>query len=326
MPERRKLPLGCGWSAALLLVALLTLGPFLVPVPPMPNAQPIAGLADPDSRFVAVNGVRVHYKEQGAGPRAVLLLHGLGASTFTWQAVMPALAAHGRVIALDRPGFGLTSRPLPGEWTDLNPYSPEGQVALVLGVLDALAIERAVLVGNSAGGTLAAQIALAHPERVEALILVDAAIYQGGGTPAFLAPLLHTPQAEHLGPLVGQAFINNLPQFIRSFWADPNRITPATVAGYQKPFQAENADRGFWQVLAASRSADLVPRLAQLTQPALVVTGAQDTTVPVEQSQQLARALPNAQYAALENCGHLPQEECPAALTAVLTGFLDDLP
>ncbi|MBP7690794.1 MAG: alpha/beta hydrolase [Anaerolineales bacterium] len=330
MPPSKKPPLGCSVRSAgvgvLTLLILLVLGPFLVPVGNLPQAQPLEALADPDSRFITVNAVRVHYKEQGAGPRALILLHGLGASTFTWQAVLPALAAEGRVLALDRPGFGLTSRPRPGTWAEVNPYSPEGQTALVLGFMEALAIERTVLVGHSAGGTLAAQFALAHPERVEALVLVDAAVYQGGGTPAVLAPLLNSPQAQHLGPLVGRAFIGNLPQFIRGLWADPTRITPEILAGYQKPFQAEDADLGFWQLVAASQSTTLAPQLSALTMPALVLTGAQDTTVPVDQSARLARELPNAEYAALAQCGHLPQEECPAALLAALQPFLQRLP
>lgn len=322
--------LGCNPFTAvlslMLMAALVLVGPLAVPVGPQAEALPSSALADPDSRFVTLNAVRVHYKEQGAGRVTLIFIHGLGASTFTWAQVLPALAPTARVLAFDRPGFGLTSRPLPGEWIGLNPYSPEGQVELTLDLMDELGVEQAVLVGNSAGGTLAAQVALAAPQRVQALVLVSAAIYQGGGTPEMLAPVLSSPQAQHLGPLVGRAFISNLPQFLTSFWADPSRLTPEIVAGYQKPFRAERAEAGFWQVVAASRATNLAPRLAGLTMPTLVVTGAQDTTVPVAQSEQLARDLPNAQLVMLPNCGHLPQEECPAALAEALVAFVRAVP
>lgn len=321
---------GCNPLTVLLtlvaMAVLVLVGPFAVPVGPPAEAVPIGDLADPDSRFAPLNAVRVHYKEQGAGPHTLVFIHGLGASTFTWAQVMPPLATTARVIAFDRPGFGLTSRPLPGEWIGLNPYGPEGQVELTLDLLDALGVEQAVLVGNSAGGTLAVQVALAAPERVQALVLVSAATYQGGGTPEALAPVLSSPQAQHLGPLAGRAFIQNLPQFLRGFWADPNRITPTIIEGYQKPFRAERAEAGFWQVVAASRAADLAPRLGGLTMPTLVVSGAQDVTVPVAQTERLARELPNAQLVLVPDCGHLAQEECPAALVEAVSAFVRALP
>ena len=87
----------------------------------------------------------------------------------------------GTVIAFDRPAFGLTERPL--EWEGQNPYSPEAQVELVIGLLDHFGVDQAILVGNSAGGTIAMQAALTYPERVSALVLVDPAVYNGGGAP-----------------------------------------------------------------------------------------------------------------------------------------------
>lgn len=324
-PRRGCNPL-MAFALAGLAVLLVTLGPFAVPVEPQNPAYPSRALADPDSRFVQLNQLQVHYKEQGAGARALILMHGLGASVFTWEQVMPAWAVEARVIAFDRPGFGLTSRPLPGEWVGLNPYSPAGQVELTLDLMDELGVTQAVLVGNSAGGTLAVQVALAAPERVQALVLVSPAVYQGGGTPEWFAPVLLTPQAQHLGPLAGRAFIQNLPQFLRGFWADPNRLTPAILEGYQKPFRAERAEVGFWQVVTASRAVNLAPRLSGLTMPTLVVTGAQDTAVPAAQSEQLARDLPNAQLTVIPDCGHLAQEECPAALAEAVRAFLRALP
>jgi pimeloyl-ACP methyl ester carboxylesterase len=130
-------------------------------------------LADPDSRFIEVDGMVVHYKIGGQGSPAILLLHGFGASVFSWREVMEPLSWYGMVVAFDRPAFGLTSRPMPEEWTGQNPYSPEAQSDLTVALMDKIGIEKAILIGHSAGGSIAVLTALRHPERVQALILVD---------------------------------------------------------------------------------------------------------------------------------------------------------
>ena len=125
------------------LLLLVVVGPLLVPVPPLTDSLPAEALADEDSRFVQTNGLTVHYKTAGEGQPTFILLHGFGASLFSWREVMPALAAYGTVIAYDRPAFGLTERPL--EWDGENPYSPQAQVELVIGLMDQLNIEKAIL-------------------------------------------------------------------------------------------------------------------------------------------------------------------------------------
>ncbi|MDY6866914.1 MAG: alpha/beta hydrolase, partial [Chloroflexota bacterium] len=169
-----------GWKITFITIAslllLLVVGPFLVPVPPLENTQPVQTLADADSEFIEINGISVHYKRMGSGEPVFILIHGFGASTFSWREVMQPLSAYGMVIAYDRPAFGLTERPL--DWEEENPYTQESNIALLLGLMDAMEIQEAVLVGNSAGGTLATVFTLAHPERVLALIEVDAAVYQ----------------------------------------------------------------------------------------------------------------------------------------------------
>ena len=158
------------------IAVLLFIGPFLVPVPPLEAVGAPRDLAGPDSRFVDVplagGTLTVHYEETGSGKPALVLLHGFAASTFSWREVLPALGEKWRTVAFDRPAFGLTERPLPetwqGDWTTQNPYAPGAQVELTTSVMDRLSIDDAVLVGNSAGGTVAMLTALAYPERVKA--------------------------------------------------------------------------------------------------------------------------------------------------------------
>ena len=140
------------------LLILVLVGPFLIPVPPLENTAPIEALIDEDSLFIEVNGINVHYKRYGQGEPVFILMHGFGASLFSWHEVTAPLAEYGTVIAYDRPAFGLTERPM--EWDGENPYSQDSQIELVIGLLDTLDIEQAILVGNSAGGTLAMLAAL----------------------------------------------------------------------------------------------------------------------------------------------------------------------
>jgi len=307
-----------------ILLLLLLVGPFLVPVPPLEGTKPIEELADPDSRFVEINDLSVHYKTTGQGEPVFVLLHGFGASLYSWNAVMGPLGDLGTVIAYDRPAFGLTERPL--EWEGESPYSPQAQVDLLLGLLDHFGVERAILVGNSAGGTVAMNFTLQHPDRVQALILVDPAVYGGGGAPRGIRWLLRTPQMRHLGPLIARQIQSRGPQLIELAWYDPKRIPAETLALYKKPLQVQNWDQALWELTVASQESNLSDRLDEFTLPTLVITGEADKIVPTEQSIRLAGELPNAQLVVIPQASHLPHEEQPAAFLEAVKSFVRSLP
>ena len=306
-----------------ILLLILAIGPFLIPVPPLEGTVPAEQLADADSKFIEVNGLNVHYKTYGEGEPVFILLHGFGASLFSWHEVTAPLAGFGTVIAYDRPAFGLTERPM--EWEGESPYSPQSQVELVIGLMDALGIEKAILVGNSAGGTISMQTALQYPERVQALILVDPAVYAGGGAPAWTRPILNTPQMNRVGPLISRQLQARGPEFIELAWHDPSKITPEIMEGYQKPLQSENWDKALWFLTVSSRESGLAERVGELNLPILVITGDDDRIVPTEQSFQLADALPNAQLVVVPQCGHLPHEEHPDLFMQAVADFLETL-
>jgi pimeloyl-ACP methyl ester carboxylesterase len=308
------------------LLALILIGPLVAPVPALEGVVPVEQLADADSQFVDVDGVTVHYKEAGQGDTALLLLHGFASSTYSWREVMAPLAENARVVAFDRPAFGLTERPMPGEFPNgVNPYTADAQADLTIGLMDELGIEQAVLVGNSAGGTIATYTALRYPERVKALVLVDAAIYGGGGSPSWARPLLTTPQARRIGPVLVRNIRDWGYQFGQSAWHDPAKFTDEIWTEYSKPLQAENWDRALWELTQASRPLGLDQRLGELAVPVLVITGDDDRIVPTEQSIRLAGEIPGAELAVLPSCGHVPQEECPAAFLAAAESFLAQL-
>ncbi len=311
--------------AVLLLLALVV--PLLIPVRPPEGTVPVEQLAGPDGRFADLDGVHVYYKVAGQGQPALLLLHGFAASLFSWREVMGPLAESHTVVAFDRPGFGLTRRPLPGEWQGPSPYGAEAQAAQTVALMDALGIDRAVLVGNSAGGAVAVLTALTYPERVQALVLVDPAVYGGGRQlPGAARWLLGAPQARRVGPLFVRSVRDWGMDFGRSAWHDPSKITAEVWDGYLEPLRAENWDRGLYEVVLAGRSLGLDERLGEIRAPVLVVTGDDDRIVPTEQSIRLAGELPNAELAVAPNCGHVPHEECPDFFLDAVNGFLDGLP
>ena len=320
MPFRLKVSL----AVLLSLLTIALVGPLIVPILPVPDTVPEAQLADPDSQFVEVDGVTVHYKTagvEGEGPTFVLI-HGFGSSTYTWHEVMADFGELGRVIAFDLPAFGLTERPLPNDW-DSNPYTPQAQVDLTLGLLDALNIGQAVLIGHSSGGVVAAQVAVKQPERVAGLVLVDAPILSGGrNAPRFL---LRLPQINRLGPVFMRQFAGQPgTDFLRNAWSDPDSLDEETLEAYRKPLQANDWDRALWEYAKVNGTVRLEPDLPRLSLPTLVLTGTDDEIVPPEQSERLAETLPDATLEAFEDCGHVPHEECPAPFTDAVTTWLQE--
>jgi pimeloyl-ACP methyl ester carboxylesterase len=305
------------------LVTLSLVGPFLIRVPPLPGLQPPQALADADSQFISINGVNVHIKKMGQGDPIFVLLHGFGASLYSWHAVAEPLSQLGTVIAFDRPAFGLTERPL--TWKGLNPYTPEAQVALTIGLLDHFGIQRAILIGNSAGGTVSMQVALAHPERVSALILVDPLVNKGGGSPEWVRPLLASPQIRRFGPLLSRQLQSRGSDFLFQAWHDPAKFQPEMIELYKKPFKVENWDKALWEFTLASHPTNVIENLSKFTLPVLVITGDDDRIVPTKNSIQLAGDLPKAQLVVIENAGHVPHEEQPSAFMDALRNFLKSL-
>ncbi len=307
-------------AVAVALPLAVLVGPFLVPVPPLKGTVPPQALADLDSQFIQINGLNVHVKTMGHGQPVFVLLHGFGSSLYTWQAVMEPLSQLGTVIAFDRPAFGLTERPL--TWEGQNPYGPEAQVSLVMGLLDHFGVQQAILVGHSAGGAVSMQTALAHPERVSALMLVDPAVSGRGGVGSWVRPLLATPQMRHLGPLVARQIQTRGPELIKTAWHDPSLLQPEMIALYSKPLQVENWDRALWEFTLASHPTALIGQLDKFTMPVLVITGDDDRIVPTAESIRLAGELPKSQLAVIANAGHLPQEECPSAFMQTVIEFV----
>jgi len=297
--------------------------PFLIPYVPPKGVSTLENAMDTDSQTIEINGLQVHYKEAGEpGAPLMLLLHGFGASEFSWREVMQPLAENFHVIAYDRPAFGLTERPLPGDWGfQPNPYGEEANVALVIGLMDAFDADQAVLVGNSAGGRIALAVAAAYPERVSNLVLVDS-VGASGSSFSWTNLITQIPQVRELGHYAVRSIASTGVDSIYAAWYDPALVTEDIIAGYKVPLQVENWDRALFEFQRASKRPDLTEALSHLPVPALVISGEDDRIVPPETAVQLAELLPNSELVLIPECGHLPHEECPAEFLEAIEQFL----
>jgi pimeloyl-ACP methyl ester carboxylesterase len=317
------------WFLYILIAFLLLclVGPLLLPVAGSTNATTEKQLADPDSKFVNVLGYDIHYKEMGEGERVLILMNGFGGNLYTWRKVMEPLSHHGRVIAFDRIGTGLSAHPIAGDWEGKSPYTPSMQPQFLIGLMDALGIEEAILVGNSQGGTVALSTALVYPERVTALVLADPAVYTNGGPPAQLAWIWRTPQMRRIGPWVANRFLGeaNGEQLIALAWHDPSKFTQVEREEALKFFRVQNRDAALWEYTVANGPSDLADRVDEISLATLVIAGDDDRIVPTEQHVRLAQEIPNAQLVIIDDCGHIPQEEQPGEFMSAVAAFLGTL-
>jgi pimeloyl-ACP methyl ester carboxylesterase len=328
-------------SLSVLLVLVLALGlvaavvgPLLVDPTPAPGKTSASALRRPGTDFVTIpfegtDGLRLHIAERAGATDAAatstfVLLHGFTFNLYTWNWLMPALAERGRVIAYDQVPYGLSAKPLPGTWIGSNPYSKAAALVQLTTLLDELGVERAYLVGNSSGGTLALEAAFAHPDRVAGLILL--APWVNSKRPILPAWLVDLPQIRRLTLLLARTLGTDAP-LLGYGYADPSRLDEERRALTVVHRQMANWDAA-WAALLARSLTDPVgigAHLEEIDTPTLILTGTEDRIVPPADTLAAARALPDATYAELPGCGHLPQEECPALVIDIVDQWLDTL-
>ncbi|MFN3492641.1 MAG: alpha/beta fold hydrolase, partial [Anaerolineales bacterium] len=148
------------------------------------------------------------------------------------------------------------------------------------------------------------------------------AVYAGGGAPAWLRPLLKTPQMRHIGPLIARQIQVRGPEIVKLAWHDPTKVTDEIMAGYQLPLQIENWDKALWELTVSSRENNLQNQLKNFDLPILIITGDDDRIVPTEQSIRLAGEIPNAQLVVIPQSGHVPHEEKPIEFMQAVINFL----
>ncbi len=294
------------------------------------EVQARADVAPKIGRFVDVNGIDLYIQEHGTadGP-PVLLIHGTSAWSGTWRDTQRALADQGfRVVAIDLPPFGYSERPVTPR------YSRPAQAERILGVMDALRLERAALVGHSFGGGPTMEAAMMAPDRVSRLVLVDAALSldTAGMDPGFAGTVADTTWLREM--VVAGTFNNPwlTRTVLKSLIHDPADASDDRIALYQQPFEVRGLTPavGRWlpELISPDMSAKtLDPRaIAALDVPTLLIWGAQDTATPPAQAEHIDGLLPDSRIAWLEGVGHIPQIEDVPAFHKALLPFLSEAP
>jgi pimeloyl-ACP methyl ester carboxylesterase len=303
---------------------LLMLSALAIPLlraPDRPVETLVARWAQSPSEFLDLDGQLVHYRDEGpkADATPIVLLHGTSASLHTWDGWSSALHGQHRVIRLDLPAFGLTG-PFTGRYAG-QAYTGPNYTRFVLDVLDKLGVQRFVVAGNSLGGEVAWRLAAAAPQRVAALVLVDAA-----GYPIVDAAIPLGWQIARL-PVLGQLSEHFLPrpiiaQGLAAVYGDPAKISDALV------------DRYFELTLRAGNRAALVER-ARTWSPGegvqhvqgvavrtLILWGGKDRIIVPATAQRFAADIPGSQVQIFDDLGHVPHEEDPARTVAAVQAFL----
>lgn len=322
-----------GWFALItILLAAAVLGVFRWRAE-LRETQTAADVAPRSGRYVKAADVDIFVQEAGPGSgQVVLFMHGTGAWSGTWRPTLDLLARAGfRAVALDLPPFGHSQRPAQAD------YSKATQARRIVGVLDTLKVEKVILVGHSFGGGPTVEAALLAPQRVKALVLVDAAlsIAEEGVAPPPPSPVLRgffavTPLRDG----VVAAFLTN-PLFTRrllqAFVADPASATDDRVAIYQQPLVIRGSTPaiGAWlpELLAppvASKS-ESPAAYRTLTMPVSAIWGGRDSITPLAQGERLVKLVPNGNLVVMPQSGHIPQIENPDEFHRILLEILTRL-
>jgi pimeloyl-ACP methyl ester carboxylesterase len=304
---------------ALLLLTALALA--LSRAPDREVQTLVARWALPPSDFIDVNGQVVHVRDEGRrdDPLPVVLIHGTSASLHTWEGWVDALKGQRRVITFDLPGFGLTG-PFSGRYAP-DDYHGDTYARFVLDLLQVLRVPRAVVGGNSLGGEVAWRMAVMAPDRVAALVLVDAA------GPKF------TPQSVPLGFVVATVPVVNriaewvLPrslvaQSLASLYGDPTHVTPELVDRYFELTLREGNRHALAQGMRHRVIGEHAERIASIRQPTLILWGGRDRFIPPSVGRVFEQQIAGSRLVVFDDLGHVPQEEDPARTVAPVKEFL----
>jgi len=266
----------------------------------------------PNDRYVDIAGARVRVREEGpVDAPPILLLHGFTYSLETWDAWAEVLKRDHRVIRYDLLGHGLTG-PDP-----LERYGPEERGAFIGDVMDALGLQTAIIGGNSLGGLAAWRFASAHPERVEALILVSPGAYPYNGVTDKPAEI----------PAAMKAFLLTAPEAgVRAsaqiVYGDDSKLTERRIETLRDMLRREGNGPAAIRSLEKFTLPDPTEALARITAPTLIEWGEVDAVIPIEQGRRLVQDIPGAKLITYPGVGHTAQEEAPAETVADALAFL----
>lgn len=311
------------WLAILIIVAVAAI--FAWGYAPDTDAAAMkAKYAGGASQFVELKpGLTVHYRDEGKRDgRPLVLIHGSNASLHTWEPWVKILGQDYRVISLDLPGHGLTGA------NPANVYDTASYVGVVDALLQKLNVTNAVIGGNSMGGGVSWMYALAHPQKVDALLLVDAAgrpYSKSGNTPIGFR-LMRMPVIKEAARFIAPRSI--FESSVRTSMSVQAKVDDALIDRYWELNRYPGNREATMQRFSAtgSRNSGAEEKLASIKVPVMIMWGEEDNLIPVSSARWFADALPQAKLVIYPKVGHIPMEEIPERSAADLKGWLDGLP
>lgn len=300
---------------------------------------PAEELADPDGNFTVIDDLSIYYIDVGeADAPVVMLLHGFGGSTFTWRDTIPPLVDAGyRVVAYDRPPFGLSEKSLDAG------LSRMAQAERAIALMDALEVESAVLVGHSAGGGVISQVVTTYPDRVDGLVFVAGAVPiplgdvessdTEGDSP--LGGLFEI--ASNIDPTNPNAVLlvrrvltrDRFTDILATAYDDSFEVTDDIRDGYARILQVEGWEIGLLSLFTnptEDMPFDVEAFTVNASQlPVMINWGLDDTWVPILRGEQLATLLEDADFRTYEGVGHMPMEEAADTFNDDLLNFLSSI-
>jgi pimeloyl-ACP methyl ester carboxylesterase len=266
-----------------------------------------------------VHNQRIAYLDVGVGP-PVILIHGFGGSMWQWEHQQHTLSQHFRVLTLDLPGSGLSDKP------EID-YRPDQMLDYFVGFMDAVKIPHATLVGNSMGAGLAIGMALAHPTRVDKLVLID-------GLPQQVMKKLTSPSVrralETSAPAWLISFANMLfgrlmtESVLKEIVHDAALLTPAVIErsnrnrqrpGLIKPILTVKENLPLWE-------SGFATRIREIIHPTLVIWGEEDRVFPITVGEELHQTIKGSRFMSVSTAGHIPQWERPDVVNQELIAFI----
>lgn len=272
--------------------------------------------ANKASKFITIQGMDVHYRDEGQG-EPIVLVHGTASSLHTWDEWTAQLSKEYRVIRMDLPAFGLTGPNSTGN------YTIESYTRFLKTFLDTLGLQKVHLAGNSLGGNIAWNVAADYPEMVDKLILIDAS-----GLPTFKEQPWIFKMAKT--PILNSLFLYITPKFIiqnnmEQVYADDSKITDQLITRYhnmalRKGNRQAFIDRAKIDFKPTNKAvSDKMKRVMATT---LLLWGAKDTWIPLSNGERMNKIIPNSTLVVLKNSGHVPMEEQPIESLKILYDFL----
>ncbi|MFT6190211.1 MAG: pimeloyl-ACP methyl ester carboxylesterase [Oleispira sp.] len=270
-----------------------------------PLAELTEKYTDETSKFMAVDDLIIHYRDEGTGPTLVLL-HGVASSLHTWDGWVNRLAPHYRIIRIDLPGHGLT-----GSDPSIERYEIAYMINKLEKFLNKLSIDEIYLAGNSLGGYIGWNYALHRPDRVKKMVLLDSA-----GFPQDMPFIMNFAALPVIGEMAGfmmPKFIVN--RNVKQAFGDSDKVTDKLQQRYfdltMRQGNREALVNVFRTMKEQSKNEHLGDRIKNVETPTLLMWGSEDEWVPLSIMQKFHQALPNSQTIVYEGVGHMPMEELP---------------